>query len=699
MANLIDAWGKKPQRISTTISSTAKFPATAPAAEPPISAAGAETRFLPCSITVTKMPLNNPPDYFGGNAGNPYTWVDFPVCPVLIDGEYWVIYKSGDNNTVYRWQGTNIENGQRQPDGFASFPVLRPYMLGGMWYDSPEKKLYAPMHCEYFDSDKQMQRQIHLATSTDKGLTWHYEGAIVTRDYPNGPFPAPADYSGVYWDGGAGDFFIYVDQRGGHIYLYAGAYVFPKKGLRGQTLLRHQVARCAISDKMMPGKWRKFYNGSWNEPGQGGKSSSVNAYYVMYNSYLGKYLGFNYGSSIAICSDLAKQDWSPCFKIKGDAWGCNDVWAWHVVNDDKIDIFSGGRNLFLYSYWKANGRQAPTRLYKIDLGPGKTPAVSGYMPEWLFFQPITSMDPMNFYEYEPLYESADPVESRHTRRVNCASQELAYSGEWTGETDDRYYEKTAKVSGTANCSVQFSFKGPAVYWRAYKGPDGGRADVYVDNLFQKTVDCYSEPGTGCQFAFIQTGLAPDVTHTIKIVVRGDKNDLSNGTAVKHMLFEYSAESYRASDGFSGVMGKNNWHYQQRKGAVYTNMSFADGKWVGNKCEMGCYHSEISHYHIMPDNSETVRKWVAPHAGAVRMEGSVSLYSSDGDGIQAMILKNEAEVWSARIAQDNKLKSYDMTLAVSTGDAIYFIAKRNGEQPADRAAWDPVITYVAPEKSE
>lgn len=65
--------------------------------------------------------------------------------------------------------------------------------------------------------------------------------------------------------------------------------------------VRYRVARCAIADKMAPGKWKRFYNGKWEEPGLGGKASFVPAKYVMYNTYLKKYLSFNYGSGISFC--------------------------------------------------------------------------------------------------------------------------------------------------------------------------------------------------------------------------------------------------------------------------------------------------------------------------------------------------------------------------------------------------------------
>lgn len=673
---------------------------------------------LPFSLSITEEPFINQPDYFGGGQGNPYAAADFPVCPVLIDGEIWVIYMLGEENTpVYRWKGTNLENGKRQPDGHASFPVKRPYMLGGMWYDDVEKKLYAPLHCEYYDEhgSLQMQRQIHLATSTDKGLTWHYEGAIVTRDRPDGVQPTTYDYSGVYMDGGAGDFLIYVDSRGGYVYLYTGAYIWPKQGVQKYAscqsgFLRHCVARCAIHDKMMPGKWHKFYNGSWDEPGLGGKASFVNVYYVMYNTYLKKYLGFDYGGGLAVCSDLSKQDWTPTFKIKEGRWGCKvkTDWAWHVTDADKNDIFTGGQTLFLYTYWKADGKQAQTRRYRLQLGQGILSDDNGYAPLATAFRPIISMDPTTLYPCEPLYESADPLESRRTRQVSCASTENCYAGTWSEVKNAGPGGKPVRTSEKPDSEIRFSFRGADVYWRTLKGPTCGKADVFIDGVFQKTADCYASDDTPDQFAFIKTGLAANSTHTIRVVVRGEKCPLSTGTAIRHLFFEYSAESYRASDGYSAVNGKNQWQYQEKRDNAYANATFVRPKWggkkhtsdcvpkwVGKKHTSDCVPGEIQCDSMIPHDSEVVRKWTAPHAGTARIEGSLLLDGKGDGGIQTSILKNDKNAWTSRLTSAAKQAAHDFTISVNEGESLYFIAKGIGEKSNSEVVWDPVITYVFP----
>ncbi|MGA2618662.1 MAG: hypothetical protein ABSF26_13695 [Thermoguttaceae bacterium] len=642
---------------------------------------GGPTPALPFRLTVTPEKLESLPDYMGPK--NPVD-MDFPYCPVMIDGEYWIIYKNGYNRPVFRFKGTNIENATRQADGSASFPLRAPYILGGVWYDEAQKRLYAPMHCEQEGYAGMVLREIHLASSTDKGLTWKYEGRLLTRDDPPGARKGP-DFSGLAWDGGDGDHVIYVDKEGGYIYLFTNHYTWPKTGSPAAAFLRHRVARCAIADKMAPGTWQKFYNAQWSQPGVGGKASYVNGYCVMYDTYLKKYLSFNYISGLSMCDDLAKQDWGPSCYL-GPSW-CSDtlVGTW-ATNEAKTDTHLGGRTLLVYAFWQ----NKPGRRFRVELGPGRT-AVDGFVsPSVYLITPsqapwAVTAEPGPLYGYTPLFESADPIESRRTRRVSSTSTEMSYKGQWTDEPNKGYYDGQARVGAAARDSVAMAFQGADIYWRAVRGPDCGKADVFLDGALQKTVDCYANVSTTYQFGFIKTGLDATAPHTIKVVVRGDKNPASKGAAIKHMLFEYAAESYRASDGYSSLPGKNQWHNQERIGGACRDMTFRDPNWKGDDtCEIG-------YFQMTPGVGDAVRKWVAPHAGTVRVEGRVSLANQGGAGVKVAILRGTEEIWPTRTVKEKSIV-HDLTAGVAAGQSICFVVSKRAAA-GDRAVWDPVVTYV------
>ena len=379
---------------------------------------------LPFVIKVTEEPFENRPAYMGG--ANP-DYMDFPFCPVMIDGEYWVIYKNGYQGPVYRYKGTNIENAVRQPDGSTSAFPPGTYILGGVWYDASDKKLYAPLHTEVHNVVLPILREIHLASSTDKGLTWKYEGPIITNSLQT-PRKLQRDFKGKLYSGGDGDQLIYVDQRGGYVYIFTDDYVWG-----GGQFLRHCVARCAMTDKMPPGKWWKFHDGKWDQPGLGGKASYVNGYSVTYNNYLKKYLSFNYLTGLSFCSDLGKQDWSPSFHL-GDFWGAdNSTWAFWPVDSDKQNTSSSGENLYVYTFFQ----RIPGRRFHVKLSQGTTGPDQGFTSPSVWFQTentphrVITANPGPTYDLEPFAGSSDPVEARQTRQISCQEPEVKYSGNWS----------------------------------------------------------------------------------------------------------------------------------------------------------------------------------------------------------------------------------------------------------------------------
>lgn len=673
---------------------------------------------LPFSVTVTEEKFDNVPDYMCDR--NPDKHMDYPCGPVMIDGEYWIIYKNGDKPPVYRFKGTSIENAVRQPDGTGEkLPVSRPYILGGMWYNAKDKILYAPMHCEVAHYAGIVKREIHLASSADKGLTWKYEGALLTANDPKNPRLGP-EYSGLQFDGGDGDHTIFVDERGGYIYIYTSHYLQVKIGSPGKAFLRHRVARCAIADKMAPGKWKRFYNGEWNEPGIGGKASYVNAFTVTYNTYLKKHLSFNYMSGLSWCDDMSTQDWSPSFHF-GDAWGINGIFGFWATNAEKNDTSTSGQTLYVYRFWKKNlGRR-----FRIDLGQGQTPARLGfsqpslYLPNRYTAFMVMTLDPGSSYGPTPFFESSDPIEARRTRRIEWTSGEVKYQGNWTDCEG-----KTGRQITDGVASVEFTFTGRDIYWRAGKGPDHGRAEVFLDGALQTTVDCWASVPTELQFAFIKRGLDGTVPHTIKIVAKNEKGPLSSGTVIRHILFEHAADSWRASDCFSSIQGQNQWSQLQSLGESLTDLTFADPVW---KSAEGC---EIGYFHMKSGVSAgAVRKWTAPHDGKVRLEGAPAIDSKTAESITVSVKKNAEDVWSAKLlhaageeagktAKDGKVEksartSHDFELNVIKGDSVFFIVRRfknpAGDQPdalpatalktqAEQASltqvlWDPAVTYI------
>jgi len=470
--------------------------------------------------------------------------LDYPVRQVVIDGEFWMIFVPGRKAyggicPVLRFKGKDLEHLERLPDGTADLHGGSGHLGCGMWYDQKTRTLYGLIHTEYAHNKQQgwCSKRTRLATSTDLGLTWKLEGDILTR-----ALPEVQDYAGSCFEAGPADFDFYADERGGYFYVTSWNSFVLKQGQLNGFLMYSEVARCAIADKMAPGKWFKFRDGAWTEPGLGGKASRVGfdlrGMYgnTIYSAHLKKYLriGIHIGCSdprfpgpffpdrsicISACTDLARQDWSPMAKLLDEPR--NELFGFTLMDGKDVGPGACGQTLRAYNYW----HDRDMRVLEIAFKEGATP--------------VRHFPPHDSYNYEPHPESGDRIAARKTKIVGAAAPEVKYDGaQWTEEASALYYEGKAKVVATTGHTIEFKFSGPDIYWRAVAAKDGGKADVFIDGKLQETVDCFfAECPLPFQFAFIKTGLDPKKSHTIKVVVRGDKNPSSEGTLIRHIGFE------------------------------------------------------------------------------------------------------------------------------------------------------------------
>ncbi len=642
---------------------------------------------LPFSYSATRSPAPKPDNLDFSHQVSPDNCEVF----IRIDDELWEFRSQWVVNlgTTARYKGPDVDHMTRVEDGTYPDGMTSCWFLGGMWYDESEKKLYAPMHIEHDGIRRSypFSRKIALATSTDKGRFWHYEGDIITSEtyyYTHDFFK----FSGSSYGIGLADFGFYVDKRGGYFYIFPDEGWAPR-ATRGM-LWNSRAARCDIGDKMAPGKWKNFYNGKWDEPALGGKSCTVapsHLWGVVYSTYLNRYVCMFLGNQdppnqpnidgiyIGSCSDLGKQDW---------VWGhCPEAMFgfMNLLNAEGTDVATTCNDAFrFYSYFGPHDFQ---RL-DIKLTHGQT-VTTDLQPRYLF---------------EPHPESSDPVLGRVTKIVGCGSSEMKYSGSWSDQKNPESYEGKTKDSATPNSSVEFSFEGTAVYWRAVHSPQSGRADIYIDGTLRKTVDCYSPRSTSYEkFLYVNTGLSPNARHTIKVVVTGKKNPKAAGGTVSHIAFEYSAESYKASAGFCSLMGKNNWYYQQWNGSDYSDLMFISDEAHPRMYWFGKGNCKVGPDYQTPGDAAAVRKWVAPHGGTVRIEGTAISGESDSEGALVSIWLNSDKIWPDKNVDHGEPATHDLKLTVIQGDAITFVV--GGKDPASKSAisastkafWDPVITYT------
>ena len=105
-----------------------------------------------------------------------------------------------------------------------------------------------------------------LARSTDNGITWKREGVILS-----GADPKPADQTGATSQPGISEPGTIIAN--GYIYMFY-QYI-PNRTLDPEAPSVIQVARAPASGDGAPGTWTKYYQGSFSQPGLGGRGSPV----------------------------------------------------------------------------------------------------------------------------------------------------------------------------------------------------------------------------------------------------------------------------------------------------------------------------------------------------------------------------------------------------------------------------------------
>lgn len=288
--------------------------------------------------------------------------------PAIWDGEELVVF----NSASFPMRSSGLSLGElSEAIRIECLQCDRPggWWLEAVWQDPETGILFGWYHLEPDDLDCLTAPTIGAAVSRDGGRTWQDKGIVLENGYP-----IDCNHQNGYFVGGNGDFSVILDQQRQFFYFLFSNYGGPvdEQGIG--------IARSPFASKGQPGTVLKYYQGSWSEPGVGGRVDPllstatgwegpiVDAFWgpsIHWNAYLEKYVALlnrtvgtdwmQEGVYLAVSDDLL--NWSdPQKLLNSHSWypqvmgldpGGSDAYAGKTAR-----LYIGGMSAYVIEFSK-----------------------------------------------------------------------------------------------------------------------------------------------------------------------------------------------------------------------------------------------------------------------------------------------------------------------------------------------------------
>jgi endonuclease/exonuclease/phosphatase family metal-dependent hydrolase len=272
------------------------------------------------------------------------------------------------------------------------------------------------------------------------------------------------------------------------------------------------------------------------------------------------------------------------------------------------------------------------------------------------------------------------------------------SGWWTQQSLASAYGGTIKYATAGGATAKLTFSGSNVAWVATKGPNRGRAEVWLDGAKVATVDLYSASVQERRVVFASNGLDPMKTHVLEVRVLGTKNTSSSGTRVDLDAFVVLLRSDSAVGDFSATQNPSGvWSYGSRAlsgsgFALYTTPSNPWGAGIDRWSPQGATEPIVAYnatgqtasyltinqppdmlnVHPGPNGEKSMVRWTAPSSGTVKIEGRFQGIDTHGTTTDVVVVHNSVTpLFSSNINSYGATAPFSITRSVQRGDTIDF----------------------------
>ncbi|GAB4148954.1 MAG: hypothetical protein Fur0021_09470 [Candidatus Promineifilaceae bacterium] len=279
-----------------------------------------------------------------------------------------------------------------------------------------------------------------------------------------------------------------------------------------------------------------------------------------------------------------------------------DVMAADLDGDGDMDVLTAGRSTHRVTWWEngaGNGLEWTEQTITDDFVGARTIYVADVngdgMPDVL--AAALDGDRMAWWENLPALLTVDDTS------YNVRYGGIGDLGGWTGFTDTLALGGGYRVADSLGTFISYQSPAPtaALTLLTYRGPDQGKAYVFIDGAFTEILNLYA-PAPQYQAAVEYGGLNPLQPHTIMVFASGLKSPFSSGREVRVDGFQMNSQTIDDNDPqvnynawraslLPGALGGSFRHTARANASVSFSVNGTQFTWVTLRCP-ACGQAEV-----------------------------------------------------------------------------------------------------------
>ena len=283
--------------------------------------------------------------------------------------------------------------------------------------------------------------------------------------------------------------------------------------LRFSTDVPRKVLAVGPSAANVPINWTRVDNTDPSVTKSGGVASTTNANYyggsIYFSNTPGEYVQYTFtGDSVRWIG--SQNTGHGMAGVYIDSVYQTTIDTYNFINQDQQVLY------------ELTGLNSGQHTLKVVILNQKNSASSNYYVDW---------DAFDYGASQVSWTKLDNTDSSVTTSANVYSASGA-----------SYYGGSTYYSNVAGAFVQFAFNGDSVRWIGAQNTDHGEAAVYIDGLYQMTVDTY-RASFQPQRVLYEADLLAVGQHTLKVVVLNQKNSASSNYFIDWDAFQYGISQF------------------------------------------------------------------------------------------------------------------------------------------------------------